>query len=85
MTDQREELRWPALTGMSSSALPNEGENVKRRLTIVAGTLAVAGAIATPVIALAGPASTNAAGVCVHADININGTAQVIDQCLPPA
>jgi hypothetical protein len=65
--------------------IPQRGSNVKRRLTIVAGALAVAGAIATPVIAFAGPASTNAAGVCVHADININGTAQVIDQCVPPA
>ena len=29
--------------------------------------------------------AANAAGLCVHADINVNGTAQTIDQCLPPA
>jgi hypothetical protein len=62
-----------------------EGENVKRRLTIMAGALAAASAIATPVIALAGPSSASAAGVCVHLDVNVNGTAQTVDQCVPPA
>jgi hypothetical protein len=58
---------------------------VKRRLTIAAGVLAAAGAIATPVVALAGTSTTNAAGLCVHLDINVNGTSQVVDQCVPPA
>jgi hypothetical protein len=58
---------------------------VKRRLTIAAGVLAAAGAIATPVVALAGPASTSAAGLCVHLDVTVNDTNQVVDQCVPPA
>ncbi|MFN2539026.1 MAG: hypothetical protein ABR549_12895 [Mycobacteriales bacterium] len=49
---------------------------MKRVLAITALLLASAAALATP---------ANAAGVCVHADINLNGTAQTVDQCLPPA
>ena len=49
---------------------------MKRVLAITALLLASAAALATP---------ANAAGVCVHADLNVNGTAQTIDQCLPPA
>ena len=51
---------------------------MKRVLAAVALVLGTAGVFAT-----ATPA--NAAGVCLHADLNVNGTAQVIDQCLPPA
>jgi hypothetical protein len=58
---------------------------VKRRLAIVAGVLGTAGAIAVPAVILTAPASASSAGVCVHLDLNVNGTAQVIDQCLPPA
>jgi hypothetical protein len=49
---------------------------VKRVLAITALLLGAAAALATP---------ATAAGVCVHADINVNGTAQTVDQCLPPA
>jgi len=33
------------------------------------------------ILSVAGPAS--AAALCVQADINVNGQAQSIDQCLP--
>jgi hypothetical protein len=49
---------------------------VKRVLAITALLLSTAAAFAAP---------ANAAGLCLHADINVNGTAQTIDQCLPPA
>jgi hypothetical protein len=45
-----------------------------------AAVLTLAGAIfgiAAPTAALAAPS------VCVHADINLNGTEQVVDQCAP--
>ncbi|HEX8002524.1 MAG TPA: hypothetical protein VF519_07500 [Mycobacteriales bacterium] len=45
---------------------------------IIAAT-AVAGALAIP----AGSAS--AAVFCLHLDVNVNGTQQVIDQCTPVA
>ena len=49
---------------------------MKRVLAITALLLGTTAALAAP---------ANAAGLCLHADINVNGTAQVIDQCLPPA
>ncbi|MCU1594497.1 MAG: hypothetical protein JWO12_1889 [Frankiales bacterium] len=45
--------------------------------------LALAALIFGTTAALAMPA--NAAGLCINADINVNGTAQTISQCLPPA
>ena len=47
---------------------------MKRVLAITALLLASAAALAVP---------ATADGVCVHADINVNGTAQTIDQCVP--
>ena len=49
---------------------------MKRVLATTALLLASVAALATP---------ANAAGLCLHADINVNGTAQTIDQCVPPA
>jgi uncharacterized protein YraI len=58
---------------------------MKRRIAIAAATASVAAAIVAPVVALAGPSTASAAGasLCVHANVNINGTQQGIDQCLP--
>jgi hypothetical protein len=47
---------------------------VKRVLAITALLLASAAALASP---------ASAAGLCIHADLNVNGTAQTIDQCVP--
>jgi uncharacterized protein YggE len=47
---------------------------LKRALALAALVLGATAAFAAP---------ANAAGLCLHADINVNGTAQVIDQCAP--
>ena len=47
---------------------------MKRVLAMTALLLGTAAALAVP---------ASAAGACVHADINVNGTAQTIDQCVP--
>jgi hypothetical protein len=49
---------------------------LKRVLAIAALLIGAATAFSAP---------AGAADLCIHADINVNGTAQVIDQCLPPA
>jgi hypothetical protein len=51
-------------------------EPLKRVLALAALILGTTAALAMP---------ANAAGLCVHADINVNGTAQTVDQCIPPA
>jgi uncharacterized membrane protein YjfL (UPF0719 family) len=47
----------------------------------IAAVLTLAGAI----FGVVAPTAASAAGpqACIHADLNINGTAQTIDQCLP--
>jgi hypothetical protein len=47
---------------------------LKRVLAIAALVLGTTAALAMP---------ANAASLCVHGDINVNGTSQVIDQCVP--
>jgi uncharacterized protein YggE len=49
---------------------------LKRVLAIAALVLGATAAFAAP---------ANAASLCIHADVNVNGTAQVADQCIPPA
>ena len=46
----------------------------------IAAVLTLAGAIFGVVAPTAASAATQ---VCVHADLNVNGTAQTVDQCLP--
>jgi hypothetical protein len=55
----------------------------RRIIAAVSLATALGGGIAIPVLATASSASAD--GVCVHLDLNVNGTAQVIDQCVPPA
>jgi hypothetical protein len=46
----------------------------------IAAVLTLAGAI----FGIVGPTTALAASqVCVHAEVNVNGTDQVIDQCAP--
>lgn len=49
---------------------------MKRVLALAALALGTTAALAVP---------ANAAGVCLNANLNVNGTAQSISQCLPPA
>ena len=50
------------------------GNPLKRVLALAALVLGTTAALAVP---------ANAASLCVNADINVNGTAQTIAQCLP--
>lgn len=45
----------------------------------IAAVLVLAGAT----LGLAAPAAMADSSVCVHAYLNVNGTAQTIDQCAP--
>jgi hypothetical protein len=50
------------------------------RMKRIAAVLTLVGAT----LGLAAPAAMAASGsACVHVDLNVNGTQQVIDQCLP--
>ena len=50
---------------------------MKRVIALAALLMAAGAAFVAP--------SASAEGVCLHLDVNVNGTAQVVDQCLPPA
>jgi hypothetical protein len=56
---------------------------VKRRLVAAAAIVGTAGAIAVPAVVFAGSPAMSAQSACVHLSINVNGTAQTLDQCLP--
>ena len=56
---------------------------MKRRLAAAVTIVGAVGALAIP--AFVSASSASAAGVCVNAHLDINGTVQDINQCLPPS
>jgi hypothetical protein len=59
---------------------------MRRRIAIATATAGIAAAIVTPVVAFAGSAAPVAdPSLCVTAHVDINGTVQDLNQCLPPA
>jgi hypothetical protein len=61
-------------TGQTGRHIDTGGNPLKR--VLVLAVLALGTVLAVP---------ASAAGVCVHADVNVNGTQQTISQCVPPA
>ncbi len=55
---------------------------MKRRLAAAVTIVGAVGALAIP--AFAAGSSSSAAGVCLNLHLDVNGTAQDVNQCLPP-
>src|SRR5947199_255421 len=84
LTTPAASIRAGAVEGGSAPQVQG-GNALRRRIAIVTAAAGVAAALVAPAVAFAGSTATSAAGasVCVHAHVNLNGTEQGIDQCLP--
>ena len=55
---------------------------MKRRLVAAAAIVGTAGAIAVPAVVFSSAPALSAENACVHLHLDLNGTAQDIDQCV---